>query len=64
MGYGRKVARFFAGFFYVSMMTVCGLFGLLDGRPESSSYLKNGAGGFVADARAGPFLSAPLIQRR
>jgi hypothetical protein len=28
MGLGLKVARFFAGFFYVSMIFVCGLFGV------------------------------------
>jgi hypothetical protein len=85
MGYGRRAARFFAGFFYVSMMTVGGalffvrekcrageegnrllllLFGLPGGWPESSLFLENGAGRNIADARAVPVLSAPLIQRR
>jgi len=64
MGMGRKLARRFAGFFYISMLYVCGLFGLLDGSPEFMFRLDNGAGKLFADARAVPVLSADFIQRR
>ena len=64
MGLGRKSARFFAGFFYVSMMVVCGLFGLLEGKAGLSYYPENGAGIGFADARPVPVMSAPFGIRR
>ncbi len=64
MGLSRKLARFYAGFFYVSMMVVCGLFGLLDGMAALPYYPENGAGIRFADARPGPVLSAPFHIRR
>jgi hypothetical protein len=63
MGQAGKIARRFASFFYVSMMSVCGLFGLLDGSPAVLYGLDNGAGRSRADARAASVLSADCRQR-
>jgi hypothetical protein len=60
MGQAKKMAHRFAGFFYVSMTLVCGLFGLLDGSPKVWYCTNNGAGTRIADARAAPLLSADV----
>ena len=79
MGLTKKAARFFAGFFYVSMVLVCGA--LLFAREacrageEGDRILrlafgrpgpcpKNGTGGSAAGTPAVPVLPAPVIRRR
>jgi hypothetical protein len=58
MGLAARIACRFAGFFYISMTLVCGLFGLLDGSPKVWHCPNNGAGTRIADAQAAPLLSA------
>jgi hypothetical protein len=58
VGQDGKKARRFARVFYVLMMSVCGLFGVLDGSPEVSYGSGAGFGPILADARAGTVLSA------
>jgi hypothetical protein len=58
IGQDTKTARRYAGFFAVWMMSVCGLFGVLDGTPEESYGSGTGAGSIPADARAAGVLSA------
>ena len=52
LGHPKKIARRFAGFFYVSMTLVCGLFGLFE-RPQGTIYVNAGAGMHAAGPRAG-----------
>jgi hypothetical protein len=63
-GYARKVAARYARFFYVSMISVCGLFGLLDGMPEVLNWMGIGSGKSSADPRAASLLSADFGLRR
>ncbi len=63
-GYDKKTAHRCAGFLFISMMSVCGLFGLLDGSPEVLYHMGNGAGISYADARSGSVLSAAFRLRR
>jgi hypothetical protein len=58
IGQDGKKARRFARFFFVSMLSVCGLFGLLDGMPEVSYGSGTGTGSILADARAACVVSA------
>jgi hypothetical protein len=58
IGQDGKKARRYAGVFAVWMMSVCGLFGVLDGTPEVSYGSGTGAGSILADARAACVLSA------
>ncbi|MCX6682383.1 MAG: hypothetical protein NTY71_05295 [Methanoregula sp.] len=78
LGRPEKTARRFAGFFYVSMLSVCCLMGdapCPEGQgeegPERSFALPSvqvipgtGSGIFCADARAASLLSADFRQRR
>ncbi len=52
IGQDEMTARHYAKVFYLWMMSVCGLFGVLDGTPEVSYGAGTGAGFFPADARA------------
>jgi hypothetical protein len=63
-GQDGKKARRFARVFCVWMMSVCGLFGVLDGPPEVSYGLGTGFGIVSADARAACVLSASSGLRR
>ena len=58
IGQDGKKARRFARVFYILMMSVCGLFGVLDGSPEVSYGSGAGSGLVLADARAACVVSA------
>ena len=64
LGIAKQIATLYAGFFYFSMMSVCGLFGLLDGSPEVLYGVGNGSGKLMADPRAASVLSANFGLRR
>jgi hypothetical protein len=64
LGYARKTASRFAKFFYVSMITTCGLFGLFFIIPHELFELISGAGMRREGSRPGTFLPAVFIIRR
>ena len=64
LGVARKAAARFAKFFYVSMITMCGLFGLFFVIPQELFEPIAIAGKMHADTRYGIFLPAVFIIRR
>ena len=64
LGYARKTASRFAKFFYVSMITTCGLFGLFFVIPQELFEPIAIAGKMHADTRYGTLLPAVFIIRR
>ncbi len=64
LGYAKKVAARFAKFFYVSMITTCGLFGLFFVIPQELFEPIAIAGKIHADTRYGTLLPATFIIRR
>jgi hypothetical protein len=58
IGQDEKTACRYAKSFYLWMLSVCGLFGVLDGTPEELYGSGTGAGLIFADARAAGVLSA------
>jgi len=64
LGIAKSAASLYSGFFFSLMMSVCGLFGLLDGSPEVLYGLGNGSGKLIADPRAVSVLSASFGLRR
>jgi len=63
LGYEKKAARRFAKFCYISMMLVCGLFGLFE-RVKAPIHLITGFGMHVAGARAGIVSPGSSLIRR
>jgi uncharacterized membrane protein YdcZ (DUF606 family) len=57
LGHHEKIARRFAGFFYVSMTLVCGLFGLFESPPKTI-HANSCTGIHAAGARAGTIMPA------
>jgi hypothetical protein len=53
LGYPPKRAMWFAGFFYTSMVSVCGMMGVLNVQPESGYGWIAGSGTFHQGTRAG-----------
>ncbi|MGA7798881.1 hypothetical protein [Methanoregula sp.] len=64
LGYAKKVAARFAKFFYVSMITTCGLFGLFFVIPQELFEPIAIVGQIHADTRYGTLLPATFIIRR
>ena len=64
LGVARKAAARFAKFFYVSMITMCGLFGLFFVIPRELFEPIAIAGKMHADTRYGTLLPAVFIIRR
>jgi len=64
LGIAKPIAALYSGFFFSLMMSVCGLFGLLDGSPEVLYVLGNGSGKMIADPWAVSVLSANFGLRR
>jgi hypothetical protein len=64
LGYARKTAARLAKFFYVTMITLCGLFGLFFDIPEELYEPMPGAGVEREGSRPGSFLPATFIKRR
>ena len=64
LGVARKAAARFAKFFYVSMITMCGLFGLSFDIPQELFEPIAIAGKMHADTRYGTLLPATFIIRR
>ena len=64
LGYARKTASWFAKFFYVSMITTCGLFGLFFIIPDELFEPISGAGMRREGSWPGTLLPAVFIIRR
>jgi hypothetical protein len=64
LGYAKKTAARFAKFFYLSMITTCGLFGLFFSLPRELFEPMPGAGMGREGSRPGTFLPATFVIRR
>jgi hypothetical protein len=53
LGYAPKRAIWYAGFFFTSMVSVCGMMGVLNIQPEGGYGWITGSGKFPQGARAG-----------